>query len=210
MYDELFHHHISNFACLQMIGSGAAARLIKNRCDSVFKQLAFATHSAMVGVFIASLRSVGGTNLMKTAWCIAVVSGGFSAFAVCFPRQKILFISNDLAFVTKLVSVGLTAVTMQLPILRCFQSLLLSGFLLYNTHLMIKRAKCTPIHGENQFDPMDNAMSIYGGAMMIISVPEYIWQTKNVLNRRGTFALLTLNEPILVDLTLMRSLFYEG
>lgn len=200
---------ILNFICFKMIGSGAAARMIPYRRGSGYKQLAWVVHSATVGIFVASLRSIGGTNLMKAAWCIAVVSGGFSAVAVCFPRQKIL-LKTDVAFTVKVFSVGLTAVKLNLPIMYNLQSVLFSGFLLYNAHRVLERAEKTPIHGEHLFDPISNAISIFAGAIMMISVPSYVWQASNVLNHRGTFALFTLNEPVLTDMNLIRSLLNEG
>lgn len=154
-----------------MIGSGMVAQSIPYTPGLGSKQVAWAVHSAIVGAVIAPLCFVGGPIMLRAAWYTAGVVGGLSTIAVCAPSEKFLNIGGPLAmglgvvFASSLAGMFLpptTALGAGLASLSLYGGLLLfSGFLLYDTQKIVKRAENTPAYGAQQFDPVNNAISIY-------------------------------------------------
>lgn len=154
-----------------MMGSGMIAQSIPYTPGLGSKQLAWAVHSAIVGAVIAPLCLVGGPILLRAAWYTAGVVGGLSTLAVCAPSEKFLTMGAPLAmgfgvvFAASIGSMFLpasTALGAGLASISLYGGLLLfSGFLLYDTQKIVKRAENTPLHGGHQFDPVNNAIHIY-------------------------------------------------
>jgi len=154
-----------------MIGSGMVARSIPYSPGFGTKQLAWAAHSAILGAVIAPICFVGGPIILRAAWYTAGVVGGLSALAVCAPSEKFLTMGGPLAiglgvvFASSIGSMFLPPTTMLgagLASMSLYGGLLLfSGFLLYDTQKIIKRAEVTPLYGAQQFDPVNNSISIY-------------------------------------------------
>jgi len=154
-----------------MIGSGMVAQSIPYSPGFGSKQLAWAAHSAILGAVIAPLCFVGGPILLRAAWYTAGVVGGLSTIAVCAPSEKFLTLGAPLAmglgvvFASSLAGMFLPATTALgagLYSISLYGGLLLfSGFLLYDTQKIIKRAENTPLMAMQPFDPVNNAISIY-------------------------------------------------
>jgi growth hormone-inducible transmembrane protein len=154
-----------------MIGSGMVARSIEYTPGFGTKQLAWIAHSAIIGAVVAPLCFVGGPIMLRAAWYTAGVVGGLSTIAVCAPSEKFLNIGGPLAmglgvvFASSLAGMFLpptTALGAGLYSISLYGGLLLfSGFLLYDTQKIVKRAENTPLYGGYQFDPINNAISIY-------------------------------------------------
>lgn len=154
-----------------MIGSGMVARSIPYQPGVGAKQLAWVAHSAIIGAVIAPLCFVGGPILLRAAWYTAGIVGGLSTVAVCAPSEKFLTMGAPLAmglgvvFAASVAGMFLpptTALGAGLYSISLYGGLLLfSGFLLYDTQKIVKRAEDTPVYGGYQFDPINNAISIY-------------------------------------------------
>lgn len=154
-----------------MIGSGMVAQSIQYSPGLGTKQLAWAVHSAILGAVIAPLCLVGGPIMLRAAWYTAGVVGGLSTVAVCAPSEKFLTLGGPLAiglgvvFASSLASMFLpasTALGAGLYSISLYGGLLLfSGFLLYDTQKIVKRAETHPLYGFTPFDPVNAAISIY-------------------------------------------------
>jgi FtsH-binding integral membrane protein len=160
---------IATFAV--MIGSGMLAQSIPYSPGLGAKQLAWAAHSAILGAVIAPICLVGGPIILRAAWMTAGVVGGLSTVAVCAPSDKFLYMGGPLAiglgvvFASSLAGMFLpptTALGAGLYSLSLYGGLLLfSGFLLYDTQKIIKRAEMYPVYASRPFDPVNSAISIY-------------------------------------------------
>lgn len=160
-----------------MIGSGMLAQSIPYSPGFGSKQLAWAAHSAIVGAVIAPICFIGGPILVRAAWYTAGVVGGLSTVAVCAPSDKFLYMGGPLAiglgvvFASSMASMFLpptTALGAGIASLSLYGGLLLfSGFLLYDTQKIVKRAELYPVYAPRPFDPVNSAMSIYMDTMNI-------------------------------------------
>jgi growth hormone-inducible transmembrane protein len=154
-----------------MIGSGMVARSIPYTPGLGVKQLAWAAHAAIIGAVVAPLCFVGGPIMLRAAWYTAGVVGGLSTIAVCAPSEKFLTMGGPLAmglgvvFASSLAGMFLPATTALgagLYSISLYGGLLLfSGFLLYDTQKIVKRAENQPLYGAEPFDPVNNSISIY-------------------------------------------------
>lgn len=154
-----------------MIGSGMVAQSVPYSPGLGTKQLAWAVHSAILGAVIAPMCFVGGAILTRAAWYTAGVVGGLSTVAVCAPSDKFLYMGGPLAiglgvvFASSLASMWLpptTALGAGIASLSLYGGLLLfSGFLLYDTQKIVKRAEMHPLYASRPFDPVNCAISIY-------------------------------------------------
>lgn len=160
-----------------MIGSGMLAQSIPYSPGFGSKQLAWAAHSAIVGAVIAPICFIGGPILVRAAWYTAGVVGGLSTVAVYAPSDKFLYMGGPLAiglgvvFASSMASMFLpptTALGAGIASLSLYGGLLLfSGFLLYDTQKIVKRAELYPTYAPRPFDPVNSAMSIYMDTMNI-------------------------------------------
>ncbi|XP_055547528.1 growth hormone-inducible transmembrane protein-like [Wyeomyia smithii] len=160
-----------------MIGSGMLAQSIPYSPGFGTKQLAWAAHSAILGAVIAPICFIGGPILVRAAWYTAGVVGGLSTVAVCAPSDKFLYMGGPLAiglgvvFASSMASMFLpptTALGAGIASLSLYGGLLLfSGFLLYDTQKIVKRAELYPTYAPRPFDPVNSAMSIYMDTMNI-------------------------------------------
>lgn len=155
---------IATFAL--MIGSGMLAQSIPYSPGFGTKQLAWAAHSAILGAVIAPICLVGGPIVLRAAWMTAGVVGGLSTVAVCAPSDKFLYMGGPLAiglgvvFASSLAGMFLpptTALGAGLYSLSLYGGLLLfSGFMLYDSQKIIKRAEMHPIYASRPFDPINS------------------------------------------------------
>lgn len=147
------------------MGSGMIAQSIPYSPGLGAKQLAWITHTAIMGAVIAPICFVGGPILIRAAWYTAGILGGLSTVAVCAPSEKFLSMGAPLAiglgfvFASSLASMWLpptTALGAGLYSLSLYGGLLLfSGFLLYDTQSVVKRAEASSFTGY-QFDPVNS------------------------------------------------------
>lgn len=150
-----------------MIGSGMIAQGIPYQEGFGAKQVAWLTHTAIVGAVMAPLCLLGGPLVLRAGWYTAGIVGGLSTVAVCAPSEKFLKMSGPLAiglgvvFASSLGSMFLPATTVlgsSLHSLALYGGLLLfSGFLLYDTQKIIKQAEMYPtydLHGR-PYDPIN-------------------------------------------------------
>ncbi|XP_071808419.1 growth hormone-inducible transmembrane protein-like [Asterias amurensis] len=135
------------------------------------KQLAWLAHSGLLGAVLAPMTLLGGQLLIRAAWYTAGVVGGLSCVATCAPSEKFLYIGGPLAMglgVVIAASIGgmffapSTALGSGLYAISMYGGLILfSGFLLYDTQLIMKRAETYPIMAQQPYDPINSAMGIY-------------------------------------------------
>lgn len=156
-----------------MIGSGMIAQGIPYQEGFGVKQMAWLTHTAIVGAVMAPLCLLGGPLVLRAGWYTAGIVGGLSTVAVCAPSEKFLKMGGPLAiglgvvFASSLGSMFLPATTVlgsSLHSLALYGGLLLfSGFLLYDTQKIIKQAEMYPMYNihDRPYDPINNAISIY-------------------------------------------------
>jgi growth hormone-inducible transmembrane protein len=154
-----------------MIGSGMVARSIPYSPGFGSKQLAWITHSAILGMVLAPLCFVGGQIMVRACWYTAGIVGGLSTISICAPSEKFLNMGAPLAiglgvvFASSIGSMFLspaTALGASLYSMSLYGGLLLfSGFLLYDTQKIIKRAENHPPFGFAPYDPINNSISIY-------------------------------------------------
>lgn len=154
-----------------MMGSGMVARSIPYETGFGAKQLAWATHCAIMGAILAPLSFVGGPILIRAAWYTAGVIGGLSTVAVCAPNDRFLYMGGPLAiglgvvFASSLGSMFLPATTALgagLYSMSLYGGLLLfSAFLLYDTQRIVHKAENHPQYAMQKFDPVNCAISIY-------------------------------------------------
>ncbi|XP_059615318.1 growth hormone-inducible transmembrane protein-like [Phlebotomus argentipes] len=154
-----------------VVGSGSIAQSIPYSEGIGPKQFAWMAHCAILGAVIAPLCFLGGPILTRAALYSAGVVGGLSTVAVCAPSDKFLYMGGPLAiglgvvFASTLASMWLpptTALGAGLASMSLYGGLLLfSGFLLYDTQRIIRRAETHPMYAMQKFDPVNCAMSIY-------------------------------------------------
>lgn len=147
-----------------MMGSGMIARSIPYQPGFGAKQLAWAAHCAILGAVLAPICFVGGPILTRAALYSAGVIGGLSTVAVCAPSDKFLYMGGPLAiglgvvFASSLAGMWLaptTALGAGLASVSLYGGLLLfSGFLLYDTQRIIRRAESHP-HPNFAVQPYD-------------------------------------------------------
>ena len=146
-----------------MIGSGMVARSIPYQPGVGAKQLAWATHCAIMGAVLAPLSFVGGPILIRAACYTAGIVGGLSTVAVCAPSDKFLYMGGPLAiglgvvFASSMASMFLPATTVLgagIYSISLYGGLLLfSGFLLYDTQRIVRKAETYPVY--QTFDPVN-------------------------------------------------------
>lgn len=102
---------------------------------------------------------------MRAAWYTAGVVGGLSTVAACAPSDRFLYMGGPLAIGLGVVfasSVGsmflppTTALGAGLYSMALYGGLLLfSGFLLYDTQRMVKKAEHHPQYAVQKYDPIN-------------------------------------------------------
>lgn len=148
-----------------MIGSGMVARSIPYEEGFGMKQLAWAGHCAIMGAILAPLSFVGGPILMRAAWYTAGIVGGLSTVAVCAPSDKFLYMGGPLAiglgvvFASSMASMFLAPTTVLgagIASISLYGGLLLfSGFLLYDTQRIVRKAETHPNYAMQKYDPIN-------------------------------------------------------
>jgi len=155
-----------------MIGSGMLVRSMPYKEGLGGKQAAWMLHCGVMGAVVAPLCLLGGPILIRAAWYTAGVVGGLSTVAVCAPSDKFLNMGGPLAIGLGVVfasSVGsmflppTTALGAGLYSMSLYGGLVLfSGFLLYDTQRIIRKAEMYPQYGAVlPYDPINNSISIY-------------------------------------------------
>ncbi|XP_046412729.1 growth hormone-inducible transmembrane protein [Neodiprion pinetum] len=157
-----------------MIGSGMVAQSIPYSPGFGAKQIAWIVHTGIMGAVVAPMCLLGGPLVARAALYTAGVVGGLSTVAVCAPSDKFLYMGGPLAIGLGVVFVSSLG-TMFLPPTTAFGAglhsmalygglILFSGFLLYDTQRIIKRAEthpAVPYANVRPYDPINNAISIY-------------------------------------------------
>ncbi|EDV95398.1 growth hormone-inducible transmembrane protein [Drosophila grimshawi] len=154
-----------------VIGSGAVTRSMQYQEGLGPKHLAWALHCAILGGVIAPLCFLGGPILTRAALYTGGIVGGLSTIAACAPNDKFLYMGGPLAiglgvvFASSLASMWLPPTTMigaGLASMSLYGGLLLfSGFLLYDTQRLVRKAEVCPQYAYAPFDPINASMSIY-------------------------------------------------
>ncbi|XP_015189208.1 PREDICTED: growth hormone-inducible transmembrane protein-like [Polistes dominula] len=163
-----------------MIGSSILVRSIPYKEGFGAKQLAWMGHAGLMGAVIAPICFLGGPLLTRAALYTAGVIGGLSTVAMCAPSDKFLKMAGPLSIglgvvlVSSLGSIFLpptTALGTSLYTLSVYGGVVLfSMFLLYDTQKIVKQAEQYPMYynqSVKQYDPINNAISIYLDAMNI-------------------------------------------
>lgn len=114
---------------------------------------------------MAPLSLFGGPILIRAAWYTAGIVGGLSTLAACAPSDKFLYMGGPLAiglgvvFASSLASAFLPATTALgagLYSMSLYGGLVLfSGFLLYDTQRIVRKAETHPISSMQKFDPIN-------------------------------------------------------
>merc|ERR1719410_2893146 len=161
------------------MGSGMVARSIPYSPGLGTKQLAWLAHCAVIGAVVAPICLLGGPVLTRAAWYTAGMVSGLSTVAVCAPSEKFLNMGGPLAmglgvvFMSSIASAFLpptTAMGAGLYSVALYGGLILfSGFLLYDTQRIIKKAENHPNYGYGiqKYDPVNNSISIFMDAVNI-------------------------------------------
>ncbi|XP_017850657.1 growth hormone-inducible transmembrane protein [Drosophila busckii] len=154
-----------------VIGSGAITRSIEYQPGLGPKNLAWAAHCAILGAVIAPLCFLGGPILTRAALYTGGIVGGLSTLAACAPNDTFLYMGGPLAiglgvvFASSLASMWLpptTAIGAGLASMSLYGGLVLfSGFLLYDTQRLVRKAEMYPQYAMAPFDPINASMSIY-------------------------------------------------
>merc|ERR1712029_326761 len=162
-----------------MIGSNMLLHSLPYKEGFGAKQMAWILHSGIVGAVIAPLTLMGGPLVVRAAAYTAGVVGGLSMLAVCAPSDKFLNMGGPLAmglgvvFMSSISSAFLpptTAMGAGLYSIALYGGLILfSGFLLYDTQRIIKKAENHPNYGYGiqKYDPVNNSISIFMDAVNI-------------------------------------------
>merc|ERR1711994_986432 len=162
-----------------MVGSGMLVRSNPYQEGFGSKQMAWLFHSAVFGAGIAPICLLGGPILTRAAWYTAGVVGGLTTIAVTAPSEKFLYMGGPLAmgfgvvFMSSIASAFLpptTALGAGLYSIALYGGLILfSGFLLYDTQRIIKKAENHPNYGYGiqKYDPVNNSISIFMDAVNI-------------------------------------------
>lgn len=154
-----------------MIGSGMLVRSMPYSEGLGAKHLAWMVHAGVMGAVVAPLCLLGGPILLRAAWYTGGVVAGLSTVAACAPSEKFLNMGGPLAiglgfvFVSSLGSMFLpptTALGAGLYSISLYGGLILfSGFLLYDTQRIVKRAETYPLYAVRPYDPINESISIY-------------------------------------------------
>lgn len=154
-----------------MIATSTLVRSIPYKEGFGAKQAAWILHSSVVGAVIAPLCMLGGPLLTTAALYTAGIVGGLSTVAVCAPSDKFLNMGGPLAigfgavFAASLGSMFLpptTALGAGLYSISLYGGLVLfSGFLLYNTQRIVRRAESHPYYAAVPYDPVNASIGIY-------------------------------------------------
>ncbi|EDW66279.1 growth hormone-inducible transmembrane protein [Drosophila novamexicana] len=160
------------FASLALVvGSGALTRSMQYEPGLGPKHLAWALHCAILGGVIAPLCFLGGPIMTRAALYTGGIVGGLSTIAACAPNDKFLYMGGPLAiglgvvFASSLASMWLpptTVIGAGLASMSLYGGLVLfSGFLLYDTQRLVRKAEVYPQYAVAPFDPINASMSIY-------------------------------------------------
>lgn len=154
-----------------MIGSGMVVQSIPYKEGFGVKQMAWLTHSGVMGAIIAPICLLGGPIILRAAWYTLGVVGGLSTLAVCAPSEKFLTMGGPLAIGLGVVlasSIGsmflapTTALGAGLYSISLYGGLLVfSAFLLYDTQRIIRMAETYPVNAARPYDPINQSISIY-------------------------------------------------
>jgi len=132
-------------------GSGMVVHAIPYESPFTTKYAAWALHNGILGLVIAPVGAVGGALAIRAAWYTAGIVGGLSAIAACAPSDKFLGWAGPLGiglggvfaasvgsvFIPPTSTLGLSLFSISL-----YGGLLLfSGFLLYDTQKVIRKAE---------------------------------------------------------------------
>merc|ERR1712079_786151 len=162
-----------------MIGAQMLVKSIPYEPGFGAKQMAWITHSAVMGAVIAPLCMLGGPILTRAAWYTAGVVGGLSTIAITAPSDKFLYMGGPLAmgfgvvFMSSIASAFLpppTALGASMMSIALYGGLVLfSGFILCDTQKIIHRAENHPNwgYGVTKFDPINNSIGIYADTLNI-------------------------------------------
>lgn len=135
------------------------------------KHLAWIGHNALMGVVLAPLYILGGPVIIRAATYTAGIVGGLSAIAMCAPSEKFLQATGPLSIGLGVV-VASSISSMFLPPTTRFGLglygislygglVLFSGFLLYDTQKLIKKAELHPAYSMQPYDPINNSLHLY-------------------------------------------------
>lgn len=151
--------------------SGMATMMVPYSEGVGLKQFAWLGHSALIGGMLAPMAFMGGQLIIRAAWYTAGVVGGLSCVAACAPSDKFLYMGGALGMglgVVVVSSIGsmflapTSALGSGLYAISVYGGLILfSGFLLYDTQLVMKKAEMHPQFAQQPFDPINSAMGIY-------------------------------------------------
>ncbi|KAI6183380.1 hypothetical protein M3Y97_00483100 [Aphelenchoides bicaudatus] len=170
-----------------IIGTGMVARTIDYHESPTAKHLAWIVHCGVLGAFLAPICLVGSPVLIRAAWYTGALCAGLSATAICAPSEKFLMMGGPLAMglgVVFAANIGSfffpphTALGASLASIVVYGGLILfSGFLLFDTQRIIRKAERTPDGGTQTlfnsygqpvqtihtpgFDPINAQLSLY-------------------------------------------------
>jgi growth hormone-inducible transmembrane protein len=141
-----------------IVGTGYLAQSI-DYSNTLAKHAAWLLHTGVMGVVLAPMCLAGGPALFRAAWYTAGIVAGLSATAMCAPSEKFLTMAGPLSMGFGVVFVSClgsfffpphTALGAGLASIVVYGGLILfSGFLLYDTQRVIKRAESTPTQGHS-------------------------------------------------------------
>nr|XP_033329882.1 growth hormone-inducible transmembrane protein-like [Megalopta genalis]XP_033329891.1 growth hormone-inducible transmembrane protein-like [Megalopta genalis] len=164
-----------------MMGSGMLVHSIPYNEGFGVKQMAWLAHTGIVGAVLAPLYLMGGPLVLRAAWYTAGAVCGLSTVAVCAPSEQFLKMGGPLAlglgvvFASSVGSMFLppsTVLGAGLHSMALYGGLVLfSMFLLYDTQRIVKQAEHHPMYTYDgrQYDPINNAMSIYMDTLNIFT-----------------------------------------
>ncbi|XP_071830197.1 growth hormone-inducible transmembrane protein-like [Apostichopus japonicus] len=154
-----------------VLASGVVTMAVPYSEGIGLKQLTWLGHSSVIGAFLTPMCFMGGPLLIKAAWYTAGIVGGLSCIAACAPSDKFLYMGGPLAMglgVVLISSLGglffpvTTALGSGLYAISTYGGVVLfSGFMLYDTQLIVAKAESHPIASPQRFDPINAAMGIY-------------------------------------------------
>jgi len=164
-------------ACL--VGTGQIMMSIPYEPGFGTKQMMWLANCAMLGLVAAPIGALGGTIMIRAGWYTAGIVGGLSTVAMCAPSDKFLTWGAPLGlglggvFVASIGSAFLpptSALGLGLYSISLYGGLLLfSGFLLYDTQKIIRKAESHPVayYGVRPYDPINASHHIVMDALNI-------------------------------------------